>query len=194
MITYDVLRHACTPRIKGIYANWEADTFYRNMDAEGVAQALRLHNQYKKDGEQLRLGLYSPAPRCMYTLAIATAGQDVPMVAMSELFTPKGRDGDILNPAFEKYGNDLDAYVSDPTLYQTLKRFGNTAAEAIKREVASRGIENGVVVVANHAVTGNFIAYALANHTMRSTFLYTNMGYADRFRVEGYNVQYIPLK
>lgn len=193
MVTYDVLRHACTPRIKGIYANWEADTFYRNMDAEGVTQALRLHNQYKKEGVPLKLGLYSAAPRCMYTLAIATAGHNVPLVAVSELFTPKGQDGYILNPAFEKLGNDLPTYVKDPILYGALERFGNAAAKAIKQEVASRGIEDGVVVIANHAITGNFVAYALSGWKAKDVCLSTSMDYADRLRVQGESVSHIPL-
>lgn len=193
MITYDVLRHACTPRIDGIYANWAADTFYRNLDAEGVAQALKLHNRYKQEGAELRLGLYSPAPRAMYTLAIATAGQHIPIVPLDELFTPKGPDGDILNLAFEKFGNNLQAYLDDRTLCRTLRRFGDKAAEAIKQEVASRGINDGTVVIANHAITGNFVAYALSGHMMRATCLYIKLGYADRFRIQERNVEYLPL-
>ncbi len=193
MITYDVLRHACTPRVEGIYLNWKADTFYRNLDAEGVAQALKLHDRYKQEDTPLKLGLYSPAPRAMYTLAIAIAGHEIPILPLKELFTPEGPDGEVLNVGFENFNNDLPSYIADTQLFSALETFGNTAAAAIKSEVEKLGIKDGVVVVSNHAVTGNFVACALSNWKADKVCFNTQMGYADRMRVQGENVEHLPF-
>jgi broad specificity phosphatase PhoE len=195
MIIYDVLRHAHAPRVEGIYANWKADSRYRSLNPEGVKQALRLHNQYNDEGAVIRLGLYSPAPRALCTLAIAVAGCNIPIVQLDELFTPENADGDILNPAFDKLGNELAGYLGDETLFKTLQRFGENAASAIRKKVAELlpGVENGVVVIANHAITGNFVAWALSNWKAREVCLSTSLGNADRLRVDGESVSPILL-
>jgi broad specificity phosphatase PhoE len=196
VITYDVLRHADAPRVGGIYTDWKTDSRYRNLSSLGVSQALALHNQYNTEGVDIRLGLHSPAHRTMYTLAIAVAGRNIPRMQVDELFTPGGKDGEILNAAFEKLGNNLAGYLADDILYQTLVRFGENAARKIQGilDTLMPDMENGVVVIANHAVSGNFVAWALAGWKSRETCLSTNLGEAGRLRVCGDAVKHIPLR
>lgn len=198
MITYDVLRHAHAPRIPGIYANWEADSMYRNLGPNGVGQALALGRQYRAEEAKIILALHSPAPRTLYTLAISTAHTDLPLIQIDELFTPQGPDADILNPAFEQFNHRIELYVANPTLLDTLVRFGQNAARAIRsaQEKLAGGVTDGIVLIANHGITGNFVAWALANQSesARRVCLETSLGEAERLRVTGEGVEHIPLR
>lgn len=191
---FDVVRHGRRmPPNPSMYASWKDESFLSPLSFEGLLQAKQLGRRYQEENTRLVLGLFSPAPRAMTTLFLATTHAEISHVELLELFTPDGEDGDILNEAFQNFGEDILAYTQRDHVFTKLKCFGRKAAAAIREQVAQANLQDGVVVVAGHAITNNFVAWALADFSTEAGIvcLDARLRETDAFRVNGTRVEYI---
>lgn len=191
---FDVVRHGRRmPPNPSAHASWKDESFLSPLSVEGMLQANQLGRRYQEENTKLVLGLFSPAPRAMTTLFMATAHAEIPRVELPKLFTPDGEDGDILNESFQDFGENILAYTQREHVFTKLKCFGQKAAAAIREQVAQANPHDGVVVVAGHAITNNFVAWALADFSVEASIicLDVRLRETDGFRVNGTRVEYI---
>ena len=189
-----LLRHAKAEKPNG---DAKFPDFYRPLGADGVNQALRLRRQLADENVLVRLGLSSPAPRALTTLAIATP--NIPAVySIEELYPSLKNDklGDyIINYSFEGWGADFGYstkryFTEDERITAEWDWFGERAAQIIKNRIAAFRLVGQVgqeeitphVLVATHAICANFIALHLCS-TLHEELRTVELGECDRIVV-----------
>lgn len=178
-LNIDVMRHANSLKVPGL------QDLYRPLSEKGIEQAVAARSRYS-NSERVALVIHSPAPRALCTAAIAVGEARPKYICLDSLWVEPNDvnwDGPIIWEAFEKYGYELERYLTD--LQQALHRFGTRTAMGILEIISEQKWHDGdVIIVAGHAIFSNFTAFYLAGAGKEAEeLLHTPFGEAGRMRL-----------
>ncbi len=197
-ITYDVARHVNAVSRHGLFTSVEAESLYRPVTRLGTQQALSLSLRIRNEVTKPSFILHSPAPRALILAATVASACGVALLEMSELFTPSGTDGTMLNSAFARYKYDINSYLADVEILSVLNRWAKRTTGMIQNLAVSgvvKGRDHHHILIVTHAVLGNFLAVYLAGTTSTGEVAMNTvpLGEADRLRVAGSQITHLPL-